>query len=143
MIGTGYVRAALLDASGVLRASLPKTVKVSSVAEPDPNPITGLGPMKVRAANNGTLEIKSLHLCTQSPQFFLRSISYIVDGELIMKTGLTPGNAMNPYMAVMVNGVGSRVDIDVTASNGDVRREGVTLPQQPPPATADAAAPPR
>jgi sulfur-oxidizing protein SoxY len=118
MPGTGQLKAVLVDASGRMRIAA-KEVKVTIGADPGKSfGQPDFGPMKMRAANTGNVEIKSLFNSSQNPELYIKTISYLVDGIKVAEIGLTPGSSKNPYVAIKVSGSGGEAEMQVRASNG-------------------------
>ena len=96
-----------------------KEVKVTIGSDPGKSSGSpSFGTMKMRAANAGNLEIKSLLNSSQNEDLYIKTISYLVDGTKIAEIGLTPGSAKNPYVAIKVSGSGGQAEMQVRASNG-------------------------
>ena len=127
MPGTGQLKAVLVDGSGRMHVAA-KEVKVTIGS--DPNRSVGspdFGPMRMRAASAGGIEIKTLLNSSQSPDLYIKTIGYYVDGTKIADVGLTPASAKNPYVAIKVSGSGGQAQMEATASNGQSRRESTSV----------------
>ena len=127
MPGTGQLKAVLIDSSGQISIA---AIEVKVPIGADPNASSGspnFGKMKLRASNYGFLDIKSLFTCSQSPDLYIKTIGYYVDGIKISDVGLTPGSAKNPYVAIKVSGSGGHVEMQAIASDGQTNRDSNNL----------------